>query len=46
MVMVDLQCINFGVEGEPVAEMMDGRSGDRACISEHEGRGHDSVEGR
>jgi hypothetical protein len=45
-VMVDLQCVGFGVEGEPRTETAEGREGDVACISEKEGRGHDSVEGR
>jgi hypothetical protein len=44
--MVNLQCVNFGVEGKLRAETTEERGGDRACISEEEGRGHDSVEGR
>jgi hypothetical protein len=44
--MVDLQCNGFRVEGELGIEMVEGRGGDEACISEEEGRGRDSVEGR
>jgi hypothetical protein len=36
---VDLQCVDFRVEGKPVAETTDGRGGDGACISEEERRG-------
>jgi hypothetical protein len=39
---VDLQCVDFGVEGKPVAETTDGRGGDRACISKEE-RAHLDV---
>jgi hypothetical protein len=41
-VMVDLQCVDFRVEGESG----EGRGGDKACVSEEEGRGRDSMEGR
>jgi hypothetical protein len=44
--MVNLQCVNFGVEGKLSAETTEERGGDRACVSEEEGRGRDSVEGR
>jgi hypothetical protein len=44
--MVDLQCVGFGVEGELGAETTHGMGGDGSCISEEEGSGHDSVEGR
>jgi hypothetical protein len=44
--MVDLQCVGFKVEGEPRAERTEGRGFDGARVSEEEGRGHDSMEGR
>jgi hypothetical protein len=44
--MVDLQCVSFGVEGEPEVEMTEGRGGNGACVSKEEGRGRGSVEGR
>jgi hypothetical protein len=42
--MVDLQCVDLGVEEEPVAEMMEGRGGNNACVLKEEGRGCDWVE--
>jgi hypothetical protein len=30
--MVDIQCVGFRVEGEPRAEMVEGRGDDEACI--------------
>jgi hypothetical protein len=44
--MMDFQCVNFRVEGEPEAETTKGRGGDKVSISEEEGRGRASVEGR
>jgi hypothetical protein len=41
--MIDLQCINFGVEGKLGAKIAEKRGCDAACISEKEGRGCDSV---
>jgi hypothetical protein len=44
--MLDLQYVDFGVEGEPTAKTMNGRGGNKACFSKEEGRGCGSVEGR
>jgi hypothetical protein len=44
--MVDLQCVDFGVEGESRVETAEGRGGDMACILEVEERGQYSMEQR
>jgi hypothetical protein len=44
--MMDLQCVHFGVEGEPGDETTEGMGGDGACVSEVEWRGRDSMEGK
>jgi hypothetical protein len=36
--MLNLQCVSFGVEGEPGAETAKGMRGDEACVSKEDGR--------